>query len=462
MLNQQNRLLARLTLSALMGVAACLPTLTHAEALNFEEAAHRLQANSDRLAMTRFSVESAQLKEQATRHLGGPVVTAGAAAFRFQGAVQGIDLTPLTHTIGSSIAALPAPLAAGLTRLPPLPNSLDLSTQRSGNTSSVSAILPIYTGGATTAIKQALQAKTEEARADGRQVQQEVFNEFVQRYFGAQLAERVAGLREVAYRTVSEHDAATQRMLEAGLVAQVERLQARAAMEDAKRNALKARDDAELASTALARPIMETSSIAVHHEPWNKGKIVGQKAPFKVKDIWALRVRLQMEGRVRELALFNLGIDSKLRGCDLVSLKVRDVSHGDQVATRAIVMQHKTKRPVQFEITAVTREALQAWIRQAALKSDDFLFPSRLHESPHLGTRQYARILGHWVDELGLDRAEYGTHSIRRTKATLIYRRTKNLRAVQLLLGHSKLESTVKYLGIEVDDALEISEQTEI
>ena len=134
--------------------------------------------------MTRFSVESAQLKEQATRHLGGPVVTAGAAAFRFQGAVQGIDLTPLTHTIGSSIAALPAPLATGLAHLPPLPNSLDLSTQRSGNTSSVSAILPIYTGGATTAIKQALQAKTEEARADGRQVQQEVFNEFVQRYFG--------------------------------------------------------------------------------------------------------------------------------------------------------------------------------------------------------------------------------------------------------------------------------------
>jgi integrase len=134
----------------------------------------------------------------------------------------------------------------------------------------------------------------------------------------------------------------------------------------------------------------------------------------------------------------------------------------NEVATRAIVMQLKTKRPVQFEITAVTREALQAWIKLAALKSDDFLFPSRLHDSPHLGTRQYARILGHWVDELGLDRSEYGTHSIRRTKATLIYRRTKNLRAVQLLLGHAKLESTVRYLGIEVDDALEISEQTEI
>ncbi|KQP18780.1 tyrosine-type recombinase/integrase [Pseudorhodoferax sp. Leaf265] len=207
---------------------------------------------------------------------------------------------------------------------------------------------------------------------------------------------------------------------------------------------------------------METGSNATHHEPWNKGKIVGQKAPFKLKDIWALRVRLQMEGRLRELALFNLGIDSKLRGCDLVALKVRDVCHGEQVAARAIVLQHKTQRPVQFEITAATREVLAAWIKQAGLRSDDFLFPSRLHESPHLGTRQYARILGHWVTELGLDRADYGTHSMRRTKATLIYRRTKNLRAVQLLLGHSKLELTVRYLGIEVDDALELSEQTEI
>jgi len=169
-----------------------------------------------------------------------------------------------------------------------------------------------------------------------------------------------------------------------------------------------------------------------------------------------------MEGRVRELVPFNLGSDSKLRGCDLVALKVRDVCPGEQVATRAIVMQHKTQRPVQFEITQATRDALQAWIEEAALRSEGFLFPSRLHESPHLGTRQYARILWHWVDELGFDRADYGTHSMRRTKATLIYRRTKNLRAVQLLPGHSKLESTVRYLGIEVDDALEISGQTEI
>ena len=175
---------------------------------------------------------------------------------------------------------------------------------------------------------------------------------------------------------------------------------------------------------------MGSDANAVHREPWNKGKIVGQKAPFKLQDIWALRVHLQMEGRIRELALFNLGIDSKLRGCDLVGLRVRDLCHGDQVATRAIVMQHKTQRPVQFEITPATRDALQAWIKHAGLKAEDYLFPSRIHESPHLGTRPYARILSGWVDELGLDRADYGTQSMRRTKATLIYRRTKNLRAV--------------------------------
>ena len=125
-------------------------------------------------------------------------------------------------------------------------------------------------------------------------------------------------------------------------------------------------------------------------------------------------------------------------------------------------MQQKTERPVQFEITPATREAVQAWIKQAGLRSEDFLFPSRIHDSLHLGTRQYARILEGWIEELGLDTAAYGTHSIRRTKPTMIYRRTKNLRAVQLLLGHTKLESTVRYLGIEVDDALELAEQTEV
>ena len=196
--------------------------------------------------------------------------------------------------------------------------------------------------------------------------------------------------------------------------------------------------------------------------PWNKGKLIGQKLPLKLKEIWGIRIRLQMDKNIRELALFNLAIDSKLRGCDLVNLKVCDVAQGNRVSSRAVVMQQKTHRPVQFEITEQTRDSLASWICQAKLKSDDYLFPSRIHDSPHLSTRQYARIIEHWVKSIGLDPSTYGTHTMRRTKATLVYRRTKNLRAVQLLLGHTKLESTVRYLGIEVEDALEISEQTEI
>lgn len=197
------------------------------------------------------------------------------------------------------------------------------------------------------------------------------------------------------------------------------------------------------------------------HEPWNKGKLIGQKSPLKTKDIWAIRIRLQLQNRVRDLALFNLGLDSKLRGCDLVKLRVRDICHGDRVSSRAMVMQQKTSKPVQFEITEHTRDSVKEWIQVAGLQSHDFLFPSRLKNSPHLSTRQYARIVNSWIEEIGLDSSGYGTHSMRRTKASLIYKRTKNLRAVQLLLGHTKLESTVRYLGIEVDDALEMAEQTD-
>lgn len=206
----------------------------------------------------------------------------------------------------------------------------------------------------------------------------------------------------------------------------------------------------------------QSTNGALRKTPWNKGKLVGQKAPLKLKDIWAIRVRLQIGQRTRELALFNLAIDSKLRSCDLVRLRMRDVCHGNVVASRTIVMQQKTQRPVQFELTEQTRDSLAAWIRSSGIHSEDYLFPSRLHASPHLSTRQYARIVRSWIREIGLDASAYGTHTMRRTKTALIYRRTKNLRVVQLLLGHTKLESTVRYLGIEVDDALEISEQTEV
>jgi len=199
-----------------------------------------------------------------------------------------------------------------------------------------------------------------------------------------------------------------------------------------------------------------------HLEPWNKDKLIGQKQPLKLKEIWEIRIRLQLANRTRDLALFNLALDSKLRGCDIVKLKVRDISHGDHLLSRAIILQQKTHNPVQFEITEQTRKSITDWLSISNLKSHDFLFPSRMENSPHLTTRQYARIVKSWITLIGLESDNYGTHSIRRTKATLIYRRTKNLRAIQLLLGHTKLESTVRYLGIEVEDALEISENTEV
>lgn len=206
---------------------------------------------------------------------------------------------------------------------------------------------------------------------------------------------------------------------------------------------------------------MNTSTTATN-QTWNKGKLVGQKKPLRLKDIWAIRVRLQLADKTRDLALFEMAIDSKLRACDLVKLRVRDVAHDDSISSRAIVTQQKTKRPVQFEITEQTRTVLEEWMQLADLRNDDYLFPSHLSRSCHLSTRQYARIVKNWVTAIGLEPSAYGTHTLRRTKASLIYRRTKNLRAVQLLLGHTKLESTVRYLGIEVDDALIMAEQTEV
>lgn len=175
---------------------------------------------------------------------------------------------------------------------------------------------------------------------------------------------------------------------------------------------------------------MESANFTVGHRvPWNKGQLSGQKPPLKLGEIWAIRTRLQMSSNVRELTMFNLAIDSKLRACDLTRLQVQDVRHGSHVAARATVMQQKTQRPVQFEITDQTRDSIEAWIEARGLKAADFLLPSRLHTSPHLSTRQYARIVHRWIASIGLVDTAYGIHTMRRTKASLIYRRTKNLRA---------------------------------
>ena len=196
--------------------------------------------------------------------------------------------------------------------------------------------------------------------------------------------------------------------------------------------------------------------------PWNAGLIVGPKAPLKPKHIWSIRQQLKMAGRVRDLALFNCAIDAKLRGCDLVKLRVSDVAPSGSVRQRSTIIQQKTGRPVPFEITDPARDALIAWLARRGPRSDEWLFPSRARPGQHLGTRQYARIVRGWVGMIDVEPEAYGTHSLRRTKVALVYKKTGNLRACQLLLGHQKLESTVRYLGIEVDDALTISEQIEI
>jgi integrase len=183
----------------------------------------------------------------------------------------------------------------------------------------------------------------------------------------------------------------------------------------------------------------------VQRPAWNTGRLIGPKPPLKPRHIWAIRTGLQHDHRVR----------------DLVRLRISDVVLGGTMRLRTSIIQQKTGRPVLFELTDPTREALTAWLRRRPSVDADCLFPSRSHKGDHVTTRQYGRLLDDWVSLIGLDPALYGTHSLRRTKVVLIYKRTGNLRACQLLLGHSKLESTVRYLGIELDDALILSEQTD-
>jgi len=206
----------------------------------------------------------------------------------------------------------------------------------------------------------------------------------------------------------------------------------------------------------------DLSSQSKPFRSWNKGKFIGPKSPLTPRYVWSIRARLQLGGKIRDLALFNLAIDSKLRGCDLVALKVDDVAPNGYAASRATVRQRKTGRPVRFEITEQTRQTVDAYLRAQPKLPGHYLFPGRWGQARSLTTRQYARLVSEWVAMIGLDPSNYGTHSLRRTKATLIYRKTGNLRAVQLLLGHSKIESTVRYLGVEVDDALAIAEQVDV
>lgn len=195
---------------------------------------------------------------------------------------------------------------------------------------------------------------------------------------------------------------------------------------------------------------------------WNAGHKLGAKRPLKPKEVWSIRFWLNQEGRLRDRALFDLAIDSKLRGCDLVKIRIGDVVSGGSIRSRAMVIQQKTGRPVQFELLEAARNSLREYLERRGGAVDACVFPSRTNHASHMSTRQYARLVDEWVTAIGLRREDYGTHSLRRTKAAIIYKQTGNLRAVQILLGHTKIETTVRYLGVEVEDALALAEGTEV
>ena len=206
----------------------------------------------------------------------------------------------------------------------------------------------------------------------------------------------------------------------------------------------------------------EFDPAASDRRAWNAGRKVGAKRALKPRQVWAIRFFLDQHRRMRDRALFDLAVDSKLRGCDVVRIKIGDLVIGGQIRTRAIVVQQKTGRPVQFELLTDARTSLLAWLERRGGTLGDYVFPSRVVHAHHLSTRQYARLVDEWVSGVGLRREEYGTHSIRRTKASIIYKATGNLRAVQILLGYTKIENTVRYLGVDVEDALTLAEGTEI
>ncbi|MEO1398973.1 MAG: tyrosine-type recombinase/integrase [Pseudomonadota bacterium] len=209
-------------------------------------------------------------------------------------------------------------------------------------------------------------------------------------------------------------------------------------------------------------PRVQLPAVTSKRKAWNKGRIIGQKRPLLPKQVRAIRARLELANNLRDLALFNVAIDRKLRGCDLVRLSVVDLVNEDRVRERVSVIQSKTKRPDQFELTENTREFVLAWVKSPEMLACSSMFPSRFHDRPHISTRQYGRLVHDRVSSIGLEASGYGTHSLRRTKAARLYRKTGHLRAVQLLLSHTKVDSTVRYLGVELENALSIAENIDL
>ena len=242
-------------------------------------------------------------------------------------------------------------------------------------------------------------------------------------------------------------------------------------LQTALKEAMKAKEADRLSTLRLINAAIKDREIAVRGEA-DAGEvgepdilqIMGKMVKQRQESARAYEEggRLELAENHRDLALFNLAIDSKLRGCDLVRMKVADVMASGQIKERASVLQSKTQKPVRFEISEGTRSSLARWMREPLMVGSEYLWPGRFHERLHISTRQYARIVRDWVTSIGLEASAYGTHSMRRTKVTQIYKKTGNLRAVQLLLGHTKMDSTVRYLGVDIEDALELAEHTEI
>ena len=193
----------------------------------------------------------------------------------------------------------------------------------------------------------------------------------------------------------------------------------------------------------------------------NKKNHSGVKKPFRLEEIWRIRTRLEIENSLMQLALLNLAIDSKLRASDLLPLRVCDISSQERMFARVKLIQQKTDVEVQFEVTARTQQSPMKWIFVAALKTSDYLFPSLIRNEQPISYSYYRSLVRSWASNIGLDPNLYGTHSMRRTKATLVYAKTKDIRAVQLLLGHTRVDNTIRYLGVELEDALTLSESTD-
>jgi outer membrane protein TolC len=248
--------------AAVLCLAACAPARaqTPAQSMSFEMAWDRVKTGSDQLAAAQAAVDSKSLQSRGVKGLGGPVISLFASAYAYNANLD-VNLDPINQRLTQFGQQLPIPVQTLAAQVPPFPSSYTFNRRGTGNTQSISAVWPIYMGGASDAVRGFVAAQGSEARADADKTSHELGTQLVQRYFGAQLAVKAAALRQAALNDIAQHDAASAKMLAVGVISRIERLQAKVAYEDAKRNALKAQDDAELAAVALARTVKSDTPV---------------------------------------------------------------------------------------------------------------------------------------------------------------------------------------------------------